>query len=371
MKKIGISTVTTGYNYGSVLQAYASQAVIKKLGYNPEILKIQGSILKGRDFRFSKLFNIILRFLTNPFLFWRQIHSYQSSIKKPLSKESRVLFDRFRCENLKVREYSWQSLKRLSRNDEYVKFLCGSDQVWSSDALYVDPLYYLRFAPQNKRVAFAPSFGKDFIPHFNKEKVRKFINEIPRLSVRESSGVEIISQLCGRTAHHLCDPTLLLSSDEWTELLDLPYKDDNYILCYFLDKPRDHAVNIAVQKAKELGCRIFSVPYSFDGCNLGEECHAGPKEFLTLIKNSKFILTDSFHGTVFSILFKKPFSVFERNYANGISQSTRITSLLASLNLGHRFKASDANIDTGDLFEAEKLLEKKKLVTYDYLKEAL
>lgn len=106
-----------------------------------------------------------------------------------------------------------EKIKSIAK--EAVACFSGSDQIWNSSTLYVDPLYYLRFAPKQKRVALSPSFGRNFIADYNKNKMKKWINDYPYLSVREDSGVKLIKELTGLEAQHLLDPTLIINSEEW------------------------------------------------------------------------------------------------------------------------------------------------------------
>lgn len=162
INKIGIATVYTGYNYGSALQAFATTRIISSLGMTAALLKLHGSLIAGRDIRAKKLFTVVVRSLCHSGGI-KSLKNYGKSMSKNLQKESIRLFDTFTEQNLRPIEMSYTELKKRAYTDEYTAFLCGSDQVWNSAVFYVDPFYYLQFAPKDKRIAFAPSFGRDYV----------------------------------------------------------------------------------------------------------------------------------------------------------------------------------------------------------------
>ena len=170
MKKIGVATVYTGYNYGSALQAYATKQILSDMGYEAEILKISGSLVKGRDIRLKKLFTVAFRSLIHKGGV-KSLKNYSSSISKEFKEGTIELFHDFFCKEISPLVLSFSNLRKKAKNSEYAAFICGSDQVWNSAVFYVDPFYYLRFAPLEKRIAFAPSFGRDFVPDYNKKKI--------------------------------------------------------------------------------------------------------------------------------------------------------------------------------------------------------
>lgn len=220
--------------------------------------------------------------------------------------------------------------------------MCGSDQVWNSAVFYVDPFYYLRFAPREKRIAFAPSFGRNYVPDYNRKKIARYISELKCVSVRETSGAQIIKQLVNRDAVVLLDPTLLLNAEEWTSALALNASADSaYLLAYFLDKPSGQTVEKIKKISKKQKLKIICLPYVFDEFDFGNPANAGPCKFVEYIKNAKFVCTDSFHGTAFSLNFNIPFYTFERNYKNAGKQSARIESLLEMTKQTDRYEPED------------------------------
>lgn len=335
--KVLLATVFTGYNYGSCLQAFAGMTFLKKQGYDCSLVA-RRSLIKGRNVHLGKLFTLLCRSLmlkgkSN------SLSTYHKLYARTLVGDSAERFDKFIAENLSPNYLSWGELK--NRAKESVACFAGSDQIWNSSSLYVDPLYYLRFAPSCKRVAFAPSFGRDFIPDYNVDKMSNWIGSFTCLSTREDSGVKLIKEYTGRDALQLIDPTLMLSREEWTKALGLEALDKKYILAYFLDEPSSKAQGLIRNLSAKLNCKVVALPYISDIDYSDETVAAGPKEFLELIKSAVVVCTDSFHGTAFSINFHTPFYVFERNYGNAQKQSSRIISLLTQTKMLHRYEVSE------------------------------
>ena len=233
--KVLLTTVFSGYNYGSSLQALAGKTILKELGYDCQLVAMK-SLVKGRDIRLKKLLTILVRSLMlrgkNGS---KSLSIYQNSYNKTMIGDSASLFIRFSDEYLQPNYLSWDGMKKAAK--EAVACFAGSDQIWNSSTMYVDPMYYLRFAPAEKRVALAPSFGRDFVADYNKEKIGKWISEFAYLSVREDSGVKLIKEMTGREAIQLVDPTLMVDGETWKNILGIDDKESNYILAYFLDKP--------------------------------------------------------------------------------------------------------------------------------------
>lgn len=377
MKKVGISTVYTGYNYGSALQAFATKTILEKLGYESELFSIRGSLIKGRDVRLKKLLLIILRLLKHPLDMKRSFHTYNANIKKPLPDAAIKMFEDFTIKHLKPLQITYRQIKKIASDPSYVAFLCGSDQIWNSTTYYVDPFYYLRYAPKEKRIAFAPSFGRNFIPKYNEKKIKKYVSDIPHLSIRENSGATLIRSLTKRDSTVLLDPTLILSKEEWIESLQLSTISNKtpYILAYFLDYPSQKAINLMNILSKKTGYPIVGIPYLYENADWCDRIElAGPIEFLNLILNAAVVYTDSFHGTAFSINFNIAFITFNRNYGDAPNQSARIVSMLEHFGLLNRFinsyKSKEVDFPINYKVVNEKLSEIRKK-SIGFLSDAL
>ncbi|MBR6659439.1 MAG: polysaccharide pyruvyl transferase family protein [Paludibacteraceae bacterium] len=364
-RRVLLATLFTGYNFGSSLQAYASKMFLLKMGLDCEIVGIKGFV-KGRDIRPIKLLTILFRLLI-----YRKncngLSPYINQYSKVFIDGTRNLFDKFTEDYIVPQYYDWGTLKKIAQFS--LGCFAGSDQIWSSTTLYVDPLYYLRFCPMHKRVAFAPSFGHDFIVPFNKKKMSKWISDFKFLSVRENSGVKLIRELTGKDAIQLIDPTLMISKSEWIRFFNIKNSKERYILAYFLDPPSNIAREVIYYLSNKLECKVIAIPYIFEDkgyCDTFES--AGPIEFIKLIMNAQMVCTDSFHGTAFSINFHTPFYVFERKYT-GNTQNTRIKSILSCVKMEDRLEPSlkDITFDKIDFSYSDEILDSERLKAKRYV----
>lgn len=367
--RILLTTVFSAFNYGSCLQAFAGKQIIRKVGYECDLVKLK-SLVKGRDVRFRKLMTILFRLL---FLNKNNaLKTYGKSYKKALVDGTERKFFAFTDEYLKPVEVSWRRLKSIAK--EAVACFSGSDQIWNSSTLYVDPLYYLRFAPKQKRVALSPSFGRNFIADYNKNKMKKWINDYPYLSVREDSGVKLIKELTGLEAQHLLDPTLIINSEEWRKNLHIEEKTKNYILAYFLDEPSSHAKKALKALKEQLNYKVIALPYKFEDMDYCDEAvAAGPKEFVELVANAKVVCTDSFHGTVFALNLHTPFFTFEREYGFANKQSERVLSILRKVDMLERYQPVNVveKLDNLDFKHSEEVLNTEREKAYKYVNNAI
>ncbi len=375
MKKIAVVNRTNLKNYGSVLQVYALCTTIQRLGYEADVVWESGTLSKNWDFRPNKLLRTIFKLLLHPKLFWSTYKTAKSVKNKVIDGGKVEKFDTFAQDNFSRWFYPTKELKRIAKSDEYYKFVCGSDQIWSSTTLYVDPLMYLRFAPKEKRVAYAPSLGRDYIPDYNKRIMRRYINDIPYVSVREEVGKKLLKELTGRDVPVVLDPTLLLSKEDWDGLKEKNEHSD-YVLCYFLDTTSDEVIkkieNDCLQSNKiiiNIGCPITS-----SGKVKIVNENAGPSEFLGLVDKADMIFTDSYHGMLFSIIYQRPFWSIARNYGE-FDQSSRQKTVLSMLKLENRYIDSNClariSVEGIDYKDASAVLQQKRKYSIDYLENAL
>ena len=297
--------IVTGYrivNYGSVLQAYATQQVVNSLGYNSKLIRFENN--KKDSFAYLSL----LRNLCS-FYHWglriEKIKLRKNRAAAP-SKERRDKFDNF------IRKHILETLPLSSGQellDECKKYdilLAGSDQIWHPSNR---PLHYytLDFISNIKKISYASSFGVNKLPNQMKRGYKKALQAFDYITVREQSGVDIISGL-GLSAHLVVDPTLLLSCEEWNSVVTEDIVNKNYIFCYFLGSREDGRIK-ALEMKRITGLPIIAICgvddfIEIDNVYIDEKIEAvGPGEFLSLIKGSKYVFTDSFHCSVFSIIF--------------------------------------------------------------------
>ena len=372
-KKIGIACGCRKLNYGSVLQSYALCNVINNLGYDCNFVWINGSFLKHYNIRFEKVAGVIFNSIKHPTLIPKVIRSFNrvflNKTHYSISSDSKTKFEAF-TQKMDIRVYNRKELAK--KQFEYYKFVCGSDQIWNSYEYYLDPMYFLRFTERNKRIAYAPSFGTNTVSYYNRNTIKKYLRGFKRISVRESSGQHICRELVNRNVPVVLDPTLLMDNEQWINNLELKKDTQEYCFVYFLNKPCPSAVK-AIDRMRE-NMRIVALPIKYEEFKDNEVVDAGPKEFLNYLYNAKYVLTDSFHGTIFSINFNKQFLTFDRQYASQTTQSSRITDILERLGLKDRFITRDMDEIFHNTINYEivnsklNLLRKKSL---NYLKKAL
>ncbi|MCH5320257.1 MAG: polysaccharide pyruvyl transferase family protein [Eubacterium sp.] len=302
-KKIAIITRHAISNYGSVLQTYALQKAIDKIGFESEIIDY---IRTDEDYR-NISDTLIKKSSWNKNAVTRLIYkSIQSPEYIKMGKE----FEKYRKALLKLTAKRYSSLEELKHNPPDADIYCtGSDQVWGTIGNdEIDPAYFLDFAPANKKkIAYAASFGKTKINTDNKEFLKNLIGTYDWLTVRENSAVELISSLGTYNVSQVLDPTLLLDSGEWNTLIENDIKND-YVLLYQLHS-NPQMDNFAKQFAKKSGLKLIRLTPLFHRVFKSGKAVYLPTvgEFLSYIKNAKYMITDSFHGTAFAINFNTQF----------------------------------------------------------------
>ena len=381
--KVGLAVVTYTINYGTFLQAFATQTIVRKLGYDTEILNIESvidDVSKARKKYFLKqIFNL------SELKSYR--HTISSIIAKKLNKQYRsFMAERERCflefckNNFSIGKKcnSWQGLSEHCK--DFDSILVGSDQLWRP-ANIAGNFYTLNFVPlEMNKISYATSFGLKEIRKYQRKAATDFLNRINHLSTREASGAKIIKYLTGREAKVVCDPTLLLDKNDWNSFLQQePIIRDDYILVYLLSNSKEHRQYI--KKLSEMtSCKIVGIlhgaGYIRGDENFVDEAPAsvGPFEFLNLIKHAKYVCTDSFHGCVFSTVFEKNYYVFKRfSDKDKMSTNTRVTNLLDKFELTDRLIESYDNIqlDPIDYAKVNQRVDSFKKYSMSYLLDSL
>ncbi|TKJ32450.1 MAG: hypothetical protein CEE38_23225 [Planctomycetes bacterium B3_Pla] len=291
-------------------------------------------------------------------------------------KRRRQRFDQFIREYLNLSDKQYTSYADLVDNlPPYDAFVCGSDQIWSPYST-LDPAYFLCFAngSEIRRIAYAPSFGVSALPEELREMLRERISNIPHLSVREHQGRSIIKELTGRDAEVVLDPTLLLSATDWTAMTKSAQIKSPYILVYaFQNKP---ILSALVRDIRErIGLPLPTVAVTTGPANglRGVDTaifDAGPQEFLGLLSQAACVCTDSFHGTGFSILFRKPFFTVLPPLVG-----SRLSSLLERLELTSQLMTGTKDVPADplklDFCRAEQLLDQEREKSLRFLRASL
>ena len=346
---IGIITINDNNNYGNRLQNYAVQFVLKKIKLNLKTIK--------NDFFSNSKKLYLLRILKQ--------RNYKGTYSENVNRAYN--FAEFN-KNIKFSDKKVTAYSKLKECD-YV--IVGSDQVWNPTFGRLRDVDLLTIVPGNKRIAFSASFGVNDIPDKIKPRVANELKKFKAISVREDRGKEIVEELTGRKdVEVLVDPTMLLTSEEWDKVSKKPtmLKTDKYILNYFLGELSEERRKEINRVAKENNCEVINI---LDKNSPFYEC--GPSEFLYLEKHAFLICTDSFHSSVFAILYNTPFLVFDREQKNLISMNSRLKTLLSKFKLEKR-KYND-KITKDDLVcdykEAYKILEKERIKADKFLRKAL
>lgn len=345
-KKIGHVTLYD-YNYGSALQCYALQTYLNKQGYECELLGIAPSscrlVAKVRI-----LLQLIATCVQHPAFtanIWRSFFS-QRAKRLTLTQASCTKIKSFIREQIPKKELHWSALCKLGKDSSYRAFLVGSDQVWNGARVLQQEFYFLRFAPKEKRIAYAPSFGGNEIQSYNRSKYEKYLSEFSYLSAREKTGADLIAQVIGKEIPVLADPVCLLPQAEWMRLISQNHANNDrlpkqpFLLAFFLDAPSKAAIQGLQTLQKEYHLPIISFGYRYDvydGFSNYRHVDGSPWEFLHLINEAATVCTDSFHATVFSLLFHTEFYTYSRCYQHKQNQSTRVTDLLENTSLLDRF----------------------------------
>lgn len=339
------SWYNSGRNYGQTLQAYALQKVVNDLGYSVE------HVCFGTNRGISKSIIRKLKDLKN-------LNSQQRDTQKK--------FDSFIQNNMNVTESLKNDLevKQFIQQKQPDFLICGSDQVWNP--FNIHPFYYLAEIGESetKRIAYAVSTcdkrrKEKFLEY---PQIKDWIKQIDSLYVRENSGKEILSELYGIDSKVVLDPTLLMSGQQWIDTLNLKKDNNNYILCYAFNLT-DNQKKIINERAEKLGCSI-----KYGNVLAGEDVKKeswSPTDFLEAILNAKEVYTDSFHGTVFSILFHKSFNVFDNGHninSDPYYNIDRMNTLLSHLNLNDKLVVNDTsiNFDEIDYEKVDIILENRR-----------
>lgn len=381
---IGVCIKYFHANYGGMLQAYATCALLDSENYEYELIrygKKRTTLEKVKSL--PRLFNHIL--LND---------KYEALVKKlgemthpEVAKNNRTRLDAFS----KFREMHFTKMSDVYATyrdlcdgaGKYSAVMTGSDQLWSPAGLPTN-FYNLMFVPEEiRKISFASSFGVKEIPWYQRKRTKEYLERIPYISMRENRGAEIVRELTGRTVPVLMDPVFYFDKQQWETLIPMgkPQFED-YIFCYFLGSNPEHR-KVAARLAEETGKKIVTLRhldrYVPEDESFGDYApyDVGPVQFLNLLRNAAMVCTDSFHGSAFSIIHEKQFVVFDRYENNSRhSKNSRIDSLCFNLGLGNRRWSADADIVSVMNDEIPYDAVQQKLAGYrqnmkDYLTEAL
>lgn len=353
-RKVGIVSCYFKNNYGSMLQAYATQKFLEDNQIPNETINVSDLV----DFKKGKR-KYYLSQITNFGFIKTKIGMIKLRGYQVLNKK---LGNNFKIRNKKFEEF--KRLFNLTRtfntyNDinEYSKqhysdVVVGSDQLWLPVNIVAD-YYTLNWVPDEvNKISFATSFGVSSVPNKYKKLYSKFLKRIDYLSVREANAVELVKDLSEKEAKLVCDPTLLLNKEQWMEIQNQErIVKEKYIFCYFLGSNIEHRKFVERLKEKT-GYKIISLNHCDEYVKYSDKFaditpyDVGPAEFVNYIRNAEYVCTDSFHGTVFSLINNTNFYTFERfSKKEKMSTNSRIHSLLKIVELEGRLINGTENVD--------------------------
>ena len=338
--KVSIITYHRVYNYGAALQAYATEKIFEKLGYEAEIVDyIPPKVKRYGSYRQisyeSKMFysNPLKKFIV-------------SIVKMPSYRKQRKVFDKFLDVQFKMSR-PYYSIQELRDNPPEADLYCtGSDQVWNSSWNQgFLPAMFLAFAPDNAmKFAFCSSFGKTKLSEEEKKQASPLLDRLEYISVRESTALPVLESMGIKNGIHLLDPTLLLPSAFWDRIAAKRLVDHDYILVYQLNDGEKFD-NYAKEFAGRKGLPLVHIGMRMKYKKKEGKVFIMPEveEFLSLIKYASYVITDSFHGTAFSINYNREIiDIYPEEF------STRLHSILDWAGLLSRHLTDYSNFQIAD-----------------------
>ncbi len=379
MKKVAILTkYYKNYNYGGMLQGYALHKAIEQLGFDCDIISYD--VWKNPNPVYKNIFQQRKQYGITA--------AFEKVIEKAISKqgykiksivdERKQLFNDFMVQTgANTKEYDDSNLSEL--NGIYDFFVSGSDQIWNPNA--VRKLYLQGFVTDDsKKIAYAASIGRERFSEFEANILVPFISKFNHLGIREKTGASLLATYIDNDITTVLDPTMLLSSEDWDAVSSNRVVDEPYALFYFFAD--SYETRCRVEKfCEKKGLKLVLIPYAKQEFNYGDgkgKCirleKVGPNEFLSAIKYADYVFTDSFHGTVFSIIYNKEFVVFERNKKGHVSMNSRLYDLLDTYGLSNRLMSNYEELNSLvpiDYKVVNEVLKKKKKESVDFLVNAL
>lgn len=329
MKRIATLTLHRAQNYGSALQAYALQAFLAQLARD------------SKEPFFHYVIDVAPPEQKEIYALYQKGAHPKALVKNALSfyhrralRSKREKFERFVEKNVPLSKACEASdLTGLANETDVL--LCGSDQIWNVRSRDFAPWFYADFQTKAKKVSYAASFGPLEIDwsRYDAQKFAACLAEFDMLSVREQASADQVLRLCQKDAQVHVDPTLLLTADDWRRVQsDADYRKGQYILLYCLEPTRAQ-LRFARRISRKLRLPILITKYNnkHDVCNFFVKRYdCGPEDFLSYVDHAALVLTSSYHGTLFSVLYQKPFYVLDA------ANDQRISHFLGKVGMSER-----------------------------------
>ena len=325
MKKAGIVTFHHAQSYGALLQTYALQQFMLDNGIDTQVVNYRCKFLEDRAHPFRYIRGKALRNYAASFYYAPKISAMRRKV------------DAFGKAHLRMTPPC--NRETVARQTEDLELLiAGSDQVFNPGCAGFDPVYFLEFAPDHKKISYAASFGTAVLPEEKKEAYRQRLEGFQCLSIREESGRDLVKDLTGRESQIHVDPTFLLTKEQWDAFLPGKVRKP-YIFLFTVLKPK-RLVQYALELSEKTGLPIVCLGYRHKvrDKRITYIDSVPANEFVELIKNAAYVCTNSFHGNAFSLIYRKQFIV-ETDACFG--ENNRSKELMQRLGLSSRVLAGE------------------------------
>ncbi len=369
MKKIGIITFQNAHNYGGILQLYALKTYLENKGYSVDAINYINKQIESQYPFFPKI----------PFKTYRKKVIIESILKIPINvvrnlyslKQHIIKYKKFnKFINNIVKTDRFYNIKDFKNLNDYDAFVCGSDQIWNPTLTGgLDKVYFCDFNTDATKISYAASMGLKELPELEELKFQRLINNFDYLGVRETTLKDYISKFTNQEVVENVDPTLLLDEKEYTKLI----KSNNYGKYIFVYSLVDDnkLFEIAEKLSEEKRLPIVELRYEkiFKHRKYKQVADSGPEDFLGLVKNAEYVVTNSFHGTIFSIIFEKEFYSVYNEWG-----TSRIKTILEKVGLIDRYindYEEISKLKSIDFSNVKKEIKKLRKDSCDFLEEAL
>lgn len=345
MLRIGIVTIfDDNYNYGGQLQAYAMCRLFEGLNLDAKVISFHYD--SGKYF-VQRIKALGVREAWNS-LKNKVIFRWRAGLRdSQLKKEYAVKIEKYQHFMEEIPHTDTFSSADMRAADKLFDcFVCGSDQVWNPG--WWNDIYFLKFTEKPK-FSYAASIARESLKDSEREYIKKMTKDYVGIGVRESKARELLSDVTDQEIFVTLDPTLMVEKKVWEELAVLPSIKEKYVLVYKIGGVTE-IVKQVYNACRQAGYLVVSIGYAKNTYRNGEEkiaditvSSAGPREWIGLIKNAEYVFTDSFHGSVFSVIFQKNFWCFEKEKASVTNENSRLYSLLQSFELTGRLLGDEVS----------------------------
>ena len=364
--KVGILTFHNANNYGAVLQAYAMVERLKQNNIDAEIIDYQSSVFDN-----YKLFRTHL-YKRLPYMLAVDL------VKYPMKRRRKNNFDAFRKRFLPISSRAYYKSSDFEGiSEQYDYFISGSDQIWNPQLTNgFDGVYFLDFVSNShKKIAYAPSVSLKRLNEFQIAAISDYMSSYGALSIREQETIDILQPYCEKEILKTCDPVFLLENSCYDKICSDTYKGKNFVFLYVVGTAKEfqNVIQYAEETARDKGLDLYYVIsanktlYHIHGNNV---YGCSPSDFLSLIKNARYVISNSFHATAFSILFSKQFVTFLKR-----ENDSRISDLVSEFHLQDRIFGQDNRTDPFDTqidySQLKQTLQAFRKKSDDYLLAAL